>query len=97
MNTDSLVKNKSAVVGIVILLLAFFAYSIIFKSDGAPLVAEPSVEGENLVEIADELSNISFKQDIFASPGYKALIDFSAPLPSEQPGRRNPFDTLGRE
>lgn len=83
--------------GVVLLLLAFFAYSIIFKSDGAPVATEPQVEGENIVEIADELSNITFKQDLFSTPGYKALVDFSAVLPTEQPGRRNPFDTLGRE
>jgi hypothetical protein len=76
--------------------LAFFLYSMIV----GPLQSVPEAEevrDENLVEIADELSGIIFRQDLFSTPGYKALVDFSAPLPAEPAGRTNPFEVIGRD
>lgn len=94
---DIILKNKKAIVGLAILLIAFYLYS---------MFSEPSVEtmGENvaesnstLVEIADELSGIQFRQEIFSNPGYKQLIDFSGALPQQTPGRSNPFEVIGRD
>jgi hypothetical protein len=97
MNTDALVKNKTAVIGIVVLLLAFLAYSI-FKSPAPtdPLADKP-VSEEALVQTAEELSGITFRQDLFATPAYKALVDWSVTLPEEQGGRKNPFNPIGKD
>lgn len=96
MNTDSLVKNKAAVGGIVVLLLAFFGYSIFFSPEPAAPATE-EVSDPVLVDTAEELSGITFRQDLFSMPAYKSLVDWSVTLPAEQGGRRNPFAPIGRD
>ncbi len=93
---DTLIKNKKSVGALVIILLAFYLYSL-FANSGE---TEPEVVGsqdEGLIEVANELSNISFRQDLFAKPGYKNLVDFSTTLTAQPTGRKNPFDIIGRD
>jgi len=92
---DTLIKNKTAIVALVILILGFLAYSILFSSDQ---VEETVTSGENtdILELSQELSNISFDQELFTSPGYMMLKDFSAELEAQPTGRSNPFGAIGQ-
>lgn len=94
---DTILKNKKAIIGLAILLIAFYLYSLF--SDPMAVTVEESVAQSNssLVEIADELSSIQFRQEIFSRPGYKQLIDFSAEIPQQAQGRPNPFGIIGRD
>lgn len=94
---DIILQNKKAVIGIALLLIAFYAVSL-FSTSGS-MEEEPSAVETNaaIVEIAGELSGIQFKHDIFSDPGYRSLVDFSAALPQENPGRSNPFAQIGRD
>lgn len=93
---DTILKNKTAIVALALLLIAFYVLSLVFG--GAVPTESESAEEKNaaLVEIAGELSTIEFNQEIFSSRAYRQLIDFSTALPAEAPGRSNPFGVIGR-
>jgi hypothetical protein len=93
---DFILKNKKTVIAFALLLVAFYVYSIF--SDPEVAGTDQMAEGAaTLVEIADELSGIQFNQEIFSEPAYRQLVDFTATLPSESPGRPNPFEVIGRD
>ncbi|KKU50077.1 MAG: hypothetical protein UX71_C0002G0048 [Parcubacteria group bacterium GW2011_GWA1_47_10] len=94
---DIFLKNKSAVVAIVVLLLAFFLYSVFMSPDGVSEQTTAANPGEDLVRVAAELSNITFRQDILQGAGYRSLVDWSVAIPTEPIGRVNPFEVIGRD
>ena len=93
---DNILKNKTAILGIVLLLVAFYAFSVFFGSDGEVIAPETGQNGEEIVKLADELSSINFREDVFSQPGYRMLVDFSTELTSEPMGRANPFGVVER-
>jgi len=92
---EKLYQNKKAVIAITVLVLAFFAYSVIMSPDATSLT-DTTRPGEDLVKVAQNLSAINFNQEIFKTPSYRSLIDWSPIIPSEPTGRVNPFDVIGR-
>lgn len=93
---DTILKNKKAIIVLAALLIAFYVLSMIFSGIGTGTGENAPESNADLVEIADELSTIQFKQEIFTNPAYTQLVDFTAPLPTDTPGRTNPFDLIGR-
>lgn len=93
---DNILKNKTAILSLVMLLIAFYAYSVFFGSEPGEVVATPAESGEEIVSLAEELSEINFRQDVFSQPGYRYLVDFSTELSSQPMGRTNPFGVVGR-
>lgn len=93
---DNILKNKTAILSLVLLLIAFYAYSVFFGSESGEVVATPAESGEEIVSLAEELSEINFRQDVFSQPGYRYLVDFSTELSSQPMGRTNPFGVVGR-
>lgn len=93
---DTLLKNKSIIIGLVVLLLAFLAYSMFFGADDMETEVVTSEANASLIDLASELSSINFEQSLFNTPGYKSLVDFSSTLESQPVGRDNPFGALGQ-
>ena len=94
---NTLYQNRKSVIAIVVLLLAFFFGSMLFAPDSSAPVAEVADPGEDLLSVAQELSNINFDQGLFQKPGYRSLVDWSAPIPAQPTGRTNPFEIIGRD
>lgn len=85
---------------VVIFVATMLVYNIFSKSGGTtvtPATASPSVLGADLLKMSKELSKAVLSQELFSSPAYLYLIDFTVPLPVQPVGRRNPFDAIGRE
>ena len=84
---------------LVILVLGFFLYNSFFSSDDIVLEQNPAqaAAAAELIKMSKDLESVNFKQDLFVSPGYRLLTDFSTPIPPEPSGRSNPFDLIGRE
>lgn len=93
---DLVLKNKKSVIALVLLLIAFFFYSVFFAPE-PEINAPAAVPGEDLLNIANKLSGINFNQELFKMRGYRALTDFSVAIPQEATGRTNPFEVIGRE
>ncbi len=61
------------------------------------LKGEQLADDVTLVKTVDELSNINFDRNLFTTPSYRSLTDFSAAISQEATGRPNPFDIIGRD
>lgn len=98
-NMDILLKNKKTVVAAVAALMAFYFYSVFFGPEPSVGETESVATSENLklIETANELSGITFNQNLFKNPAYRYLVDFSTVLTPQPTGRANPFDVIGRD
>lgn len=85
---------------------AFFAYTFFFKSDGPapllsgekPLLSQQNIKGRELLTVLLSLNNIRLDEEVFSSPLFTSLEDFSIALPdSGTTGRDNPFAPIGVE
>ncbi len=94
-----ILKNKTVLSALLLFVLVIAGYNFFLKEDPAvPTSGQASkVIGEDLLQISDEISKVTLKQELFSSPNYLKLTDFSLPLPQESLGRKNPFDALGRD
>lgn len=62
------------------------------------LAAEAQRQTDNLILLLQKVNNITLDTSIFESPDFIGLKDLSAPLaPDRNPGRTNPFLTIGSE
>ncbi len=93
---DTILKNKKAIITLAVLLIIFYVFSLFFSGTPGDVGESATETNASLVEVAGELSTIEFKKEIFSNPAYKQLVDFSAILPTDTPGRSNPFDVIGR-
>ncbi len=90
----------NGIIILVVLVAAFLAYRFFYvKSD------EPVPEGLNAVDFSgdasqgtdefialiNELQSVDLTTDLFASPAFQSLKNFSKPLIDEDKGRQNPF------
>jgi hypothetical protein len=100
-NMESTNTKKIIIGAVTIVVLAFAVYYLFFRTKtpvvtldqyGNPVVAQ-SV-GADLVELLNKLQSVTLDQSIFKTPAFLYLTDFSVPLPTEAPGRKNPFDVL---
>jgi hypothetical protein len=95
---DTITQNKTAILSLVLLILAFFGYSYFFGGSSDVMVAQVNTAaGTELIELSRELSGINFNQDLFATPGYRQLVDFGSEVLPQPIGRPNPFGAIGRD
>lgn|SRR3989338_11599610 len=98
---ETLNKNRKIIGAVVIVVLAFFLYKFLAGSQAAPLPDAPGLSATeanvDLLKMAQDISAVNYQSDLFSTPGYRQLVDFSAPLAPQAIGRANPFDIIGRE
>jgi hypothetical protein len=95
-------KNKSVVIAAILLVMVIFGYRTFFKTEESPvdvLLLESNGQnqeaGRQIVDLVSVIKSVTLSQDLFASPLYKSLNDFSVDLPSQSTGRSNPFAPIG--
>lgn len=93
-------KYKNYILGGVLIVLLFAAYSVLFGGDdgGARLQSETvgpegAVEQELLATLL-ELRSVKLDDAILSNPAFQSLRDFSQPLTPQPIGRNNPFAPL---
>lgn len=101
MNTSSNSK-KILVAGIVVLVLVFGVYYVFFRA--TPVVVsldefgnptETKVVGQDLIDLSKQLEAVTLDGAAFKKKTFTNLVDYSVNLPSDEVGRRNPFDPIG--
>jgi hypothetical protein len=95
---DFLKKNKTAIGGGIILILAGYVYFAFFSNSSAPLTTTDvgnSVSGDLLVTL-NSLHTIKLDNSIFTNPVFVSLSDFGVSIPPQSSGRGNPFAPLGK-
>jgi hypothetical protein len=93
---DFIEKNKGALGGGILLLLALFLYNLLAGPTPEDTVAPAANVGADLLKVADNISRATLSTELFSVAGYKILSDFSTPLKEEPLGRSNPFAPLGK-
>lgn len=93
----TLQKNKGMLLAIALFIAVIFFYNSFFKGETMPAEeASASAVGTDLVNLFNTLQAVSLTTDLFSSPAYRGLTDFSAEIPDQPVGRTNPFDPIGR-
>lgn len=100
---DFLKQNQTAILAVVIIIIAFFAYSYFFtgKEANNSVLQEEQVStvapaDQDLISLLLELKSITLDESIFQNPAFKGLQDFSQELVIEPVGRVNPFAPFGQ-
>ncbi|MEX0919314.1 MAG: hypothetical protein WDZ64_01010 [Parcubacteria group bacterium] len=96
---DIIRKNKGIILGLIIFSVAFFGYNTFLKSDGAFVLETPSSSGTGaeLLKISQDLKEATLSQELFSSPRFIMLVDFTATVPLTSVGRSNPFNLIGAD
>ncbi|MBX4215778.1 hypothetical protein KW797_02425 [Candidatus Parcubacteria bacterium] len=95
----------SITVALILLVGGYFAYTYLAGPTvtGAPLTVETPIAGQNvkgrdLLKVLLSLNGIKLDEEIFSSPLFTSLEDFTLALPSSGgTGRANPFAPIGTE
>ncbi len=95
-----LTRFRGVLIGVIILGVAFFAYSYFFAKPAEPLLSAQAVStttsvDQDLISLLLELKSIRLDDSIFSDPAFNSLQDFSQELVQEPIGRMNPFAPLG--
>ncbi len=101
---------RSQIINIVAILLllagGFWVYTSYFKGNGTdtplitetPILNDQNVKGRDLLKVLLSLNGIKLDEEIFSSPLFTSLEDFTLTLPSSGgAGRNNPFAPIGVE
>jgi len=91
-------RYKKIITIIIVLILAFIAYSFWQKDDPADseslVRTQPTnidVLGQDIIRVLNRIDDIDLDRSVFEDPVYKSLIDSSRPILPEPVGRNNPF------
>lgn len=93
-------KNQKAVMGLVVLAVAFAIYNTFIKSDDPAGLRSESGDirdirdievGRDIITTLNRLKTIEIESGVLEEPLFKRLVDFSKPLPSYSQSKRNPF------
>jgi hypothetical protein len=89
-------KYKNIILGAVLVVLAFFAYSYFFTGPSTPALSssapsQTATVDQDLISLLGTLKTIKLDDSLFADPAFKSLDDFSQALVPEAAGRTNPF------
>ncbi|MDP3958456.1 MAG: hypothetical protein Q8Q36_03280 [bacterium] len=99
-------RTRKILFSVLALVAAFFVYSFFLKSgpptsplvSETPLLSAQDVKGRELLTVLLSLNNIRLDEEVFSSPLFENLQDFSVILPdSGVTGRGNPFAPIGVE
>jgi hypothetical protein len=52
--------------------------------------------GADIIELNSRIERVNLDPALFVSAVYRSLIDFTAIVPVQPTGRKNPFDLIGR-
>lgn len=92
-------KNQKMILVVVLIGAAFYFYTTLFKTDGVAVVTPQDLTaqqvGASVLELSSKLKKVDLDQGLFTQSLYKKLVDFSTPIPDQQPGRSNPFNVIG--
>lgn len=94
---DFLKRNKTAIGGVLALVLAGYIYFTYFSGSGAPALSstsETSPVTTDLLMTLQSIHTIKLDNAIFSNPAFISLSDFGVTIPPEAVGRRNPFAPL---
>ncbi len=96
---DTLKNNKGTLAAIIIFIVAMFLYNLFFKSETITLPSEALAVsiGDDVIKMREELQAVTLSQNVFSSPSFLLLVDFSTEVPQQQVGRPNPFNIIGRD
>jgi hypothetical protein len=92
----ALLQNKLLLLTATVALIAMFGYRSFVGTMPVSNGESALVVGQDLLTLSNQLSEASLSQDIFSTPGYRFLTDFSVPVPNQTFGRNNPFDEFGQ-
>lgn len=96
-------RYKLALLLILLAIGSFVAYQMLYVDGGITslLVSQRGTEisgnvvGREIINLLDELQEISLSRDIFNDPAFRSLIDFEQDILPEPIGRSNPFAPIG--
>lgn len=96
---DIIKKNKNIIVGLVVFAIAFFVYNTFLRSDGTLIRPAPSTSGTGaaLLKMTEALRQADLSQELFSSPGFVRLADFTVGASEAPLGRANPFNPIGSD
>jgi len=98
-------KSKAnIIIGVLVLAGGIFAYSFLSGGESeaqlapqAPILSQ-NVKGRDLLKVLLSLDSIKLDEEIFSSPLFTSLEDFTLVLPTTgTTGRKNPFAPIGAE
>jgi len=95
---ESLSKNKGVILLAVLIILVIFVYNTFLSTSGLFSTSDlstPSI-GTEVLKMSEDLQAVNFDQQIFSSPGFLLLTDFSVDVPERPVGRTNPFGNIGQ-
>lgn len=94
----SLEKHKVTIIAIIVFIAAIYLYNTFLKGESivTPDDGAAQTVGADLIALTDKLRSVTLNAELFSSPLYKALNDFSVSIPEQPIGRTNPFEIIGR-
>ena len=91
-------KYKKIIIAVLALIAVLFVYNSFFKkAPQAELPGESANVGADIVELFASLERVVLDRDLFNSPLYRSLMDWSINIPPQPVGRLNPFESIGRD
>jgi hypothetical protein len=99
-------KMKQILIAGAVIIVAFFGFKMFFSSDVATpdgtLAVDQSVrnelvEGQKILALLNQLSNIKLDPGIFSDQTFNSLVSFEKPIGEQVVGRSNPFMPIGRD
>ena len=95
---DFLKRNKTALIGIVVLLAAGYVYFTYFSGGSATPTLSSSdattAVSQNLLVTLQNLHTIKLDDSVFSDPAFQSLTDFGVTIPPQTVGRQDPFSPL---
>jgi len=76
----------------------YVVYSNFFASGNSGSSASTmatTTEGQDIIDLSNELNSISINPALFSSPLFESLKDSDIPVSPEIQGRPNPFEIIG--
>ena len=81
-----------------IFIVGMFIYnSLLSSGDVMPLDLTSSTIGNDLLELRNELQQVTLERELFSDNKFLELADFSTVIPTQPTGRTNPFNAIGRD
>ncbi len=93
------IPRQTLILGVALVVMLGAAYIYFFRTEPEPSLVTssgPTPAEQRFLDLAAELSTISFNTGLFADPRFMSLVDLTTPILTETPGRPDPFLPLGR-
>lgn len=90
-------NNKGIIMAIIIFIFAIGIYKLFFSTSAQSSTNTTSSVGKDVLDLNANLQTVTLDRTLFGITAYKALIDFSTPIPLQTIGRHNPFSPIGSD